>query len=167
MTLPFQNICITGGRGRLARSIAEKFGGKGGSSIRLFSRQGGVGFSPMETLFEPSSLNQGGVLLHLAWSSLPSTAEQQPLLVEWEDLPLLRRLLGALQAAPAAMRPHLVFFSSGGAVYGNAPGRPSVETDACRPIGAYGRAKLAAEQMIETWARELGAAYTTCQDTRR
>jgi UDP-glucose 4-epimerase len=41
-----------------------------------------------------------------------------------------------------------VFFSTGGAVYGNAPGRPSREDDERRPIGHYGRAKCAAEDLV-------------------
>lgn len=151
-------LLITGGRGRLARLIAEEMGGSG---VRLFSRSAGQGIESLERLLAPDMLAGGGVLLHLAWSSLPATAEQQPGLAEKEDLPLLRRLLAALQAVPAAERPHLVFFSSGGAVYGNAPGRPNTEDDPCRPVGAYGRAKRAAEELITAWAVAQGAACTT------
>ncbi|AOS44971.1 dTDP-4-dehydro-6-deoxyglucose reductase [Lacunisphaera limnophila] len=92
------------------------------------------------------------MLLDLAWSTLPATSEQQPGTEEREDLPRLARLLAGLAALPAGARPHLIFFSSGGAVYGNAPGRPNVETDPCEPIGRYGRAKLAAEGLINAAA---------------
>jgi UDP-glucose 4-epimerase len=64
----------------------------------------------------------------------------------------LEKLLAHLIHSRPEGRPHLVFFSSGGAVYGNAPGRPNRESDPCHPLGNYGRAKLSAEQMI------LGAA---------
>ncbi len=84
----------------------------------------------------------------MAWSTLPATSEQNPGQEEQVDLPLLDRLLTALAAQPAARRPHFIFFSSGGTVYGNAPGRPNREDDPCRPIGRYGQVKLVAEEMI-------------------
>lgn len=114
----------------------------------------------MEQLFGTGALARCGTLLHLAWSSLPTTAEQHPELVETQDLPFLRRLLEAITAVPASQRPHLVFFSSGGAVYGNAPGRSNGESDPCRPIGQYGRAKRAAEMLIESWADKHEFSHT-------
>lgn len=153
-------LLVTGGRGRLARLIADKFTREGQGTVRLFSRRGGDGCEALDRVFASETLAKGDLLLHLAWSSLPATAEAQPDLSEREDLPLLRLLLAALQAVPADRRPHFVFFSSGGAVYGDAPGRPSVEADACRPVGSYGRAKRAAEEVIEAWSRENGAACT-------
>lgn len=154
-TLP---VLITGARGRLARLVAKGLTGQG--EQRLFSREPGAGIEALEDLFRPGGLATGGVLLHLAWSSLPATAEQRP---EWhaeQDLGLLRRLLDAVEAVPAGARPHFVFFSTGGAVYGNAPGRPSREDDVCRPVGHYGRTKLAAEGDIRTWSARTGASHT-------
>ncbi len=153
-------LLITGGRGRLARVIADWHGSEGKGGVRLFSRQSGDGMEKIDRLFDPGVLSEGDVLLHTAWSSIPATAEWQPGISERHDLPLLRRLLLALQAVSPEQRPHLIFFSSGGAVYGNAPGRPSVELDDCRPISAYGRAKRVAEEIIENWSREQGALCT-------
>jgi UDP-glucose 4-epimerase len=45
-------------------------------------------------------------------------------------------------------------------VYGNAPGRPNLEADACRPIGSYGRAKRAAEELISTYTSYHGLGCT-------
>lgn len=87
-------------------------------------------------------------VLHLAWSTLPITSEQYPGREFAEDLPLLERLLGAVGISAAGSKPHFVFFSSGGAVYGNASDSPSREVDMCFPRGAYGRAKLAAEEVV-------------------
>jgi UDP-glucose 4-epimerase len=153
-------LLITGGRGRLGRLIAEQLRFSTCVKPALFSRSAGEGLLQIDQLFRPSTLGNGGVLLHLAWSSLPATAEQKPELSENEDLPLIRKLLDAMLAIPIGLRPHLVFFSSGGAVYGNAPGRPSHEGDCCRPISAYGRAKHSAEKMIEEWGRVWGCKYT-------
>lgn len=81
--------------------------------------------------------------------------------MEWDqDLPYLEKLLAALAVVPASKRPHFIFFSSGGAIYGNAPGRPNVEDDPCHPIGWYGRGKRAAEGIIEQSSARHGLATT-------
>ncbi len=147
MAEPSQRLIVTGGRGRLASLIADHFRAPA-YRVTLFSRHAGPGFTGLDELIHPDSLAGTDAILHLAWSSLPATSEQQPGIEQREDLPRLEALLTALAACPREKRPHLVFFSSGGAVYGNAPGRPSREDDVCQPIGRYGRAKLEAEQLI-------------------
>jgi UDP-glucose 4-epimerase len=142
-----QRLHVTGGRGRLASLIADHFRAPA-HEVTLYSRGGGAGFHPPEELTQPAGLTGVDTLLHLAWSTLPATAEQSPASGQEHDLPLLEKLLAAITALPGRQRPHFIFFSSGGAVYGNAPGRPNVESDPCHPIGGYGRAKLAAEQLI-------------------
>lgn len=143
---PPQRLLVTGGRGRLASLIADHFRAPA-HQITLFSRTGGDGFQRLEKL--PDNLPSAGALLYLAWSTLPATSEQGGG-IEWmHDLPQLEKLLHSLAALPPASRPHLVFFSSGGTVYGNAPGRSNIESDPRQPVGWYGRAKLAAEQLIE------------------
>jgi UDP-glucose 4-epimerase len=148
-----QRLLVTGGRGRLAALIADHFRAPS-HAVTLFSRTGGDGFLPLEAL--AAAAPGAGAILHLAWSTLPATSELGQGL-EWKnDLPQLERLLQTIAALPAAQRPHFIFFSSGGTVYGNAPGRPSLESDACQPVGWYGRAKLAAEQLIEAQAARHG-----------
>ena len=131
--------------------------GNGASyELSLFSRGGGNGFHDLAGL--EAALPGQQVLLHLAWSTLPATSEQAGG-TEWQtDLPALEKILQAIAALPAKQQPHFVFFSSGGAVYGNAPGRPSRETDACQPIGSYGKAKRAAEELVERYAAQHGLA---------
>ncbi len=152
-------LIVTGGRGRLASLIAEHFRTPA-EKVTLVSRQGGEGFLPLAGLTAPGALDEFDAMLHLAWSTLPATSEQNPRTEEQHDLPLLKRLLEAIATSPKAKRLLFVFFSSGGAVYGNAPGRPNVEADACRPIGNYGRAKRAAEELIATYAGYHGLACT-------
>ena len=152
-------LIVTGGRGRLASLIAEHFRSPA-NEVALFSRQGGDGFLPLAGLTEPGALGEAGALLHLAWSTLPATSEQEPGAEEKHDLPLLKNLLEAIAASPKTKRLHFVFFSSGGAVYGNAPGRANIEADACRPIGSYGRAKRAAEELIAAYVGYHGLACT-------
>lgn len=152
-----QRIFITGGRGRLASLLAGHFRG-GAFETTLFSRAPGEGFRPLEDLLRGDALGGAACVVHLAWSTLPAVAERDPGAARREDLPLLESLLARLGALEPPRRPLFVFFSSGGAVYGNAPGRPSREDDPCRPIGEYGRAKLAAERLINEHAGRLGAS---------
>jgi UDP-glucose 4-epimerase len=154
---PPKRILVTGGRGRLATLIADHFRAPA-HDVVLFSRSGGAGFQRLEEL--AGNLPEARALLHLTWSTLPATSEQGGG-TEWKnDLPGLDKLLQSLAALPAQRRPHFVFFSSGGAVYGNANGRSSLESDPCEPIGWYGRGKLAAEQLIGARASQHGLACT-------
>jgi len=154
-----KRILMTGGRGRLASLIADHFRAPA-HNIRLFSRTKGDGFDELSSLEHSSAFDQAEVVLHLAWSSLPATSEQNPQR-EWQhDLPLLEKMLNAMTAASTRDRLHFIFFSSGGTIYGNAPGRPNSESDPCQPIGRYGKAKRAAEEMIETHAARHGLACT-------
>lgn len=146
-----KRILMTGGRGRLASLIADHFRAPA-HDIRLFSRTKGDGFGELSTLEHASAFDQADTVLHLAWSSLPATSEQNPKRELQYDLPLLEKMLTAMTLGAANDRPHFIFFSSGGTVYGNAPGRPNTESDSCNPIGCYGKAKRAAEEIIETHA---------------
>ncbi len=154
-----QRLFVTGGRGRLASLIADCFRAPA-HEVVLHSRDGGAGFRELSTLSDPAHLAQADLILDLAWSTLPATSEQAPGTEEREDLPRLARLLATLTALPAGQRPHFIFFSSGGAVYGNAPDRPSLEDDLCQPIGRYGRAKLAAEELVTQAVTQHGLSAT-------
>jgi len=152
-------ILVTGGRGRLASLIADHLRAPA-YAVSLYSRSAGPGFRDLLDLERSESFAAAGTVLHLAWSTLPATSEVSPR-TEWtHDLPFLERMLAAMSASPRAAQIHFIFFSSGGTVYGNAPGRPNVETDACLPVGCYGRGKLAAEEVIKAHAARHGLACT-------
>lgn len=154
--LKSRRIALTGARGCLGQIIGRHFEAQGADVVRV-SRTGGPGHLDLASfLARPGEVD---TVLHLAWSSLPSSAEQQPGIEEREDFPLLLRLLETLAANPR--RPHFVFFSSGGTVYGNArDGQPHREDDPCEPIGRHGRAKLAAERLIREPDSAAGVDWT-------
>jgi UDP-glucose 4-epimerase len=82
----------------------------------------------------------------------PATAEQHP---EWAEAELgeLREFLDLLGKLPVT--PRVILASSGGTIYGNgAP--PFSETSPLAPIGAYGAAKQAAEDLL--WASGVPGA---------
>lgn len=155
-----KRVLLTGGRSRLATVVRAHLSEAGAQVISL-SRSEGDSHLGLENLFVNNLADQADALLHLAWSTVPLSAERNVGL-EWkQDLPLLLNILNTLAASPNRERIHFVFFSSGGAVYGNArDGQPSRETDVCEPIGWYGQAKLAAERLIEEYGRRYGLKYT-------
>jgi UDP-glucose 4-epimerase len=86
-------------------------------------------------------------IIHLAWTNTPLTSNAHlPSDAAANTLPTLT-LLQAVQEI--ANRPHVVFASSGGAVYGpSRHGRSFREGDDCRPQSSYGIQKLAIEQYL-------------------
>lgn len=156
MSVPLaQRIIVTGGRGRLASLVAGHFRSPA-HVLELYSREPGDGFHALSELTSPKKLAGATAILHFAWSTLPATSEEGGGVEFAEDLPFLEKLLATLGTVPADQRPLLVFFSSGGTAYGNAPDRPSGEADPLRPIGWYGRAKAAAEQIVSLHGVQAG-----------
>ncbi len=153
-------MLITGGRGRLSRLLGVALAERG-HHVVASSRVPGTRFIDCREAASAACLASFDAVLHLAWSTVPALAERSPG-SEWEaDLPWLAGMLRTLSGLPHASRPQLVFFSSGGTVYGEAPaGRASREDDPCRPIGWYGRAKLAAERLIDDFTHACGLEST-------
>jgi UDP-glucose 4-epimerase len=149
-------IAITGVRGRLGRVLREHFA-SAGDEVSSYSRNADAAHDSLSSL--PERLESGAVdvLLHLAWSTVPATAEHDPG-VEWRhDLPLLASLLSSLRARAQAGRcPRLIFFSTC-AVYGEPqPGQIFTERDEPRPKGWYASGKVAAERLVERFRLEHG-----------
>lgn len=84
-------------------------------------------------------------IVWLASSINPSVAESNPELVA-QDLRVLKTTLAAIQAGPVGTR--FVLVRSGGSVYGEKRKPPSQESDPAQPVSAYGKAKLAMEQLV-------------------
>ncbi|RZJ62696.1 MAG: NAD-dependent epimerase/dehydratase family protein [Acidovorax sp.] len=86
------------------------------------------------------------VIVHLASSSVPATATEDPI----QDVQA--NLIGTLQLVQElrkrAARPRLLFASSGGAVYGRPQFVPLPESHPTMPMGAYGATKLAIEHHL-------------------
>src|SRR5919198_6429710 len=66
-------------------------------------------------------------------------------------------VLGTIRVLQAAgERTHVVFSSTGGAIYGECE-RPAREDDLREPLSPYGAAKLSAETYLATWNRLHGS----------
>ncbi len=132
-------IGITGARGRLAPLVLRHFQ-EHGAEVSMYSREGRDGMLPLGELFENSPKD---LLIHCAWSTVPLTAENDPDSFFREDLPLLEKIV----ASTAAFGTRIIFPSSG-AVYGNTGKEPASEDDTLNPLGAYAKAKIAAENFL-------------------
>ena len=85
-------LLITGGRGRIAGLLGPMLGQRG-FEVQRASRIADERFVDYRELVSPATLASFDTVLHLAWSTVPATAEQLPG-SEWEvDLPYLARLL--------------------------------------------------------------------------
>lgn len=137
-------IVITGARGRLAQALAPVLADRCGEVIQV-SRTGDDTCLCYEDAFEGDIFSSASVIIHSAWSTVPSLSESHPGL-EWRnDLPLLAKILESL--IHLKEKPIFIFISSAGAVYGNSSGIPSEENSPLLPIGWYGRGKVAAETL--------------------
>jgi UDP-glucose 4-epimerase len=152
--IALKRLVVVGSRGKIAAEL-YRHALQQGIRCALFSRAGGKDISPIDDLFTPGVWTGGDTFVHAAWSTVPFTSEQNPG-VEWQvDIPLMVRIIKFLGALPSTGRPHFCFLSSGGTVYGDAPEKPSVETDALYPKGWHGLAKKGAEEIVEALCRHL------------
>lgn len=90
------------------------------------------------------------VVLHLAWCTVPKSAEDDPTFDIQSNLVLTTEILKGIVRHRV---PHVVFFSSGGTVYGPTSREPIPESHPTQPICSYGVTKLAAEKYVAVFAR--------------
>jgi UDP-glucose 4-epimerase len=92
-------------------------------------------------------------VFHLAWATVPSTANANPLSDLETNVAGTVRLLEALRHSP---RIPITFASSGGTVYGEPEALPLPEHHPLRPKTAYGVSKTAAEHYALLYRRLWG-----------
>jgi UDP-glucose 4-epimerase len=93
---------------------------------------------------------------HLAAQADVGTSVERP------DYDAEVNVLGTLQVLEAARADgtHVVFSSSGGAIYGECDG-PAAEDAPLAPISPYGISKLAAEEYVGGWNRLFGSRHVS------
>jgi UDP-glucose 4-epimerase len=94
------------------------------------------------------------VIFHLAAQADVGTSMERP---AFDAAVNVVGTVNTLEAARAAGS-HLVFASTGGAIYGDVEA-PARETDPLRPVSPYGIAKLAAEAYVDGWNRVHGTGH--------
>ncbi|MBZ0096588.1 MAG: NAD-dependent epimerase/dehydratase family protein [Sulfuricella sp.] len=100
-------------------------------------------------------LPQCGTVIHLASATTPGSSATHPSL-ELGNLALTLRLLELMQNQPET---HLIFFSSGGTVYGNPDRLPVTEDTPIAPLSNHGAGKASQEAFCQAF-RARGHAVT-------
>lgn len=100
-------------------------------------------------------LPQCGTVIHLASATTPGSSATQPSL-ELGNIALTLRLLDLLKSHPET---HLIFFSSGGTVYGNPDRLPVTEDSPIVPLSNHGAGKASQEAFCQAF-RAQGHAVT-------
>jgi UDP-glucose 4-epimerase len=156
-------IGITGAKGFIGSYLSSHIVAREPGAVRLFARNTANYQSPAGAqVFLGDLLSQSDcerfaedlrVIYYLAHNNTPINCDLDlPSDVLVNLIPLLN-LLQAIQKL--GTKPHIVYFSSGGAVY--APKQDRVryrETDPCGPVSSYGIQKLAAEEYLRLGARK-------------
>jgi len=179
MTLA-SRVVIVGGAGFIGGHLTQRLAADR-VPVLVFDRARPAAISGVETVVGDLSdalalrsvVTPGSTVVHLAWTTIPATSNEDP------AADLKDNVLGSIRLweACAAARVHrVVYVSSGGTVYGNAQRLPIREDDPTEPICAYGVSKLAVEKYLGLFHRlhELdyvvlrpGNAYGPGQDPRR
>ena len=93
-------------------------------------------------------IGSADVVHHYAWTTIPGTANADPLSDVQDNL---RITLGILEALRRRSGGRLIFPSSGGTVYGRLHQVPAAEDHPLEPITAYGVSKIAAEKYLQLY----------------
>lgn len=94
-------------------------------------------------------LRSADAIVHCAYSTVPATANADPVRDLQENVVPLLQLLAGMGAAGLKK---IVYLSSGGAVYGVPQTVPIAETHPLNPISAYGVSKVACEKYLGMFA---------------
>jgi UDP-glucose 4-epimerase len=95
-----------------------------------------------------SLVGTADVIHHYAWTTIPATANADPLADLQDNLALTIGLLDAMKRRGGG---RIVFASSGGTVYGRLRTIPVPECHALEPIAAYGASKVTAEKYLQLY----------------
>jgi UDP-glucose 4-epimerase len=140
------SVLLLGGAGFIGSALATRLKQEE-MSVHILGRHDGERLAHV--------LPQCGTVIHLASATTPGASAAHPSL-ELDNLALTLRLLELLQAQPQT---HLIFFSSGGTVYGNPDRLPVTEDTPIAPLSNHGAGKAAQEAFCQAF-RAQGHAVT-------
>lgn len=131
-------VLLLGGAGFIGRALARRLQPEQ-MPLHLVGRQDGDRLEQV--------LPHCGTVVHLASVTTPGASAAHPHL-ELGNMALTLRLLELLQTQPDT---HLIFFSSGGTVYGNPQRLPVAEDSPLAPLSHHGAGKAAQEAFCQAW----------------
>jgi UDP-glucose 4-epimerase len=153
-----QTYLVTGGTGFLGRALVARLRAEGHATRVSRSFPCGAGTfvdCDLDATVEAWGAAAEGCagVFHLAWATVPSSANADPLADLEINVAGTVRLLEALRHLPNIP---VVLASSGGTVYGEADTLPLPEHHPLRPKTVYGVSKTAAEQYALLYRRLWG-----------
>jgi len=141
-----EDVLLLGGAGFIGSALAKRLE-KGKRAVHILGRH------DAERL--ENVLPQCGTVIHLASATTPGSSATHPGL-ELGNLALTLRLLELMQSHPET---HLIFFSSGGTIYGNPDRLPVTEDSPIAPFSNHGAGKASQEAFCQAF-RACGHAVT-------
>lgn len=134
-------VAVVGAAGFIGRALTRTLEAAGTGTVGFTREQPPVG--------EDGRLAPGvrgaRAIVWAAASISPAVAESRPDLVEADERAVSSLLEGLRREGSDA---RVVYLSSGGTVYDTTAPAPFAEDSPCAPVGAYGRSKLAVEQLV-------------------
>jgi UDP-glucose 4-epimerase len=162
---PTRRVVVTGGAGFIGSHVADAFLARDYEVLVIDDLSTGSEANvPTAAEFERIDIVEEGavagvcssfrpvVVCHLAAQASVTASVRSP------DRDLSINVHGTLNVLEAARSTgsHVVFASTGGALYGENAPIPSPETTATEPLSPYGASKLAGEAYVGTWGRLHG-----------
>ncbi len=147
-------ILLLGGNGFIGRALTHKFATEG-YSVYVLSPNAKASLPNVQAIrgslgdceLLAKVLPHCQTVIHLASATTPGSSASRPIL-ELDNLAPTLSFLETLQAYPER---HLIFFSSGGTVYGNPRLLPVKEDAPLAPLSYYGAGKVALESMVNAY----------------
>jgi len=154
---------VTGGAGFIGSNLVDALVARGDEVVVLDDLSTGKrsNVNPAARFVEGSiltdalgeAIRDAEVCFHLAAQADVPTSVARP------DYDAHVNVVGTVRVLAAAGDAHVVFSSTGGAIYGECE-RPAREDDRLLPLSPYGIAKLAGEEYLAGWNRMHGTSHT-------
>ncbi len=157
-------VIVTGGGGFIGRAVIKKLLSNGyevealvryGDAVNLPVKVHPIGLHNKDRV--KKILHSDDIVIHLAWSSVPVTSAVNSKNDVISNLP---HSLNLIEACVEKKVSNLLFFSSGGTVYGNPRKLPIDETHPTDPVSPYGIDKLMVEKYILMYSHRFGLPFT-------
>lgn len=157
------NVLVLGGNGFIGSHVIDELR-QAKHAVRVFGRDPDPWRSPLEgvryyrgefsdTLLMAEAIQGVEVVVHLISTTVPNTSNLNPVSDIQSNLVNTVQLLQLMQGAGVR---RIVYFSSGGTVYGVPTHLPILETDPLNPICSYGVVKVAVEKYLAMFEHLYG-----------